>query len=65
MMGTEQRHGATMKTKLISLAYVKMAIERGSCLQNTKAAAVSRPHGAMAGRDGEMLHGACVVFDLN
>lgn len=53
-----------MKTHLISLAYVKLALERSAYLQNTKAAAVSRPHRPMSGRDGEMLHGACVVFDL-
>ena len=53
-----------MKTHLISLAYVKMAIERSGWLVSTKAAAVSRPYGAMKGRGEELLHGACVVFPL-
>lgn len=65
MMGTKaDTKEQPMKTHLISLAFVKMAIERSGWLVNTKAAAVSRPHRAMKGRGDELLHGACVVFAL-
>jgi len=53
-----------MKTHLISLAYVKMAIERTGWLVNTKAAAVSTEHRPMKGRGDDLLHGACVIFPL-
>lgn len=53
-----------MKTHMISLAFVKMTIERSGRLVNTKAAAVSQPHKPMKGRGDELLHGACVIFPL-
>ena len=53
-----------MKTHIISLEYVRMAIRRNSYLYTTKAMAVSRPYQPMRGRGNDLLYGACVIFPL-
>ena len=53
-----------MVEKRISAVYVKMALQRSSYLQNTKAIAVSTVYRPIPGRDGEPLHGSCLIIPL-
>lgn len=53
-----------MKTYLISLEYVTMALRRASYLRTTKAVAVSSPYGPLSGRGSELLHGGCLIIPL-
>ncbi len=53
-----------MKTHIISLSYLRMAIQRTKWLSSTKAMAVSSEHAPIKGRGEDLLHGACVIFPL-
>lgn len=50
-----------MIVKRISLIYLKMALHRTRYLRKTRAIAVSNNYRPIAGRDGEQLHGECLI----
>lgn len=51
-----------MPEKRISAIYVQMALHRTRYLRNTKAIAITTNERPICGRDGEQLHGECLII---